>query len=84
MTTYTLPATFVLDAISRDLEIGTLIDCNKRQARIEATEEQIAELLSDAEYYVSEQRYLGSDFRGLCQSAKATVQAIAKQKKGNN
>lgn len=78
-TTYTLPLTFVLDSLSRDLNIGTLISSNKKHAKVEATEEQINELLSDAEYYASEAKYLGADFRSICQSAKSTVAAILKQ-----
>jgi hypothetical protein len=76
---YTLPLTFVLDAFSRDLNIGTLISTNKKQARIEATEEQINELFFDAQYYASESKYLGSDCKNICQSAKATMTSIMKQ-----
>jgi hypothetical protein len=79
--TYTLPATFVLDAFSRGLNVGTLISSNKKQARIESTEEQINELFSDAAYYSSESKYLGSDFKSICQSAAATMASILKQMK---
>lgn len=77
--TYTLPATFVLDAVSRNLNIGTVISCNKKQVRIEATEEQIDELFFDAQFYASEAKEFGADFKSICQSAKATMTSIMKQ-----
>lgn len=77
--TYTLPLTFVMDSFSRDLNIGTLVSTNKKQARIEATEEQINELFFDAEYYASESKYLGTGMKSICQSAKATMTSIMKQ-----
>jgi hypothetical protein len=83
MNAYTLPLTFVLDALSRDLNIGTIISSNKKQAKVEASEEQINELLSDATYYAEEARFFGSDYRSICQSAKATATAIIKQKETN-
>lgn len=76
---YILPGIFTMDAASRDLNIGTVISCNKKQARLEATQEQIDELFFDAQYYASEKKYLGSDFKSICQSAQATMTAIMKQ-----
>lgn len=77
--TYILPLTFVLDAFSRDINIGTLISSNKKQARIEATEEQIDELFFDAQFYASEAKEFGADFKSICESAKATMTSIMKQ-----
>lgn len=79
--TYTVPKTFTADALSRDLNIGTVISSNNKQIKLEATEEQIEELFFDAQFYVSEAKEFGADFKSICQSAKATMASIMKQMK---
>jgi len=79
MKTYVLPKTFVMDSLARDLDIGVIQTQNKTRVTLAATDTQIAELLSDAEYYATEARYMGSDYRALGRSALATVNAIRRQ-----
>lgn len=77
-----LPATFYWDHVERDLPGGIVLTKSKSKVKVEVTDEELAEILSDARYYASDGRYMGPNFRGVTASAKATVRAIENLLKG--
>ena len=83
MYTVKLPSRFIIDHIERcgadeGFGICTVVRETKRYVVAEMDDEGLADLLSDCDYYSEE---IGFDFEyfGLCGSARATADAIAKQ-----
>ena len=81
---YRLPPTFYDDHVSRDLPGGAVVRRNKIFVYAELTEDEVAEIQSDAEYYATEMmenaRYDRDEWLlAICKSARSTVEAIAKQ-----
>lgn len=76
-----LPRKFWKDHSSRDLPSGELLEVRKNTVVIEATLEELREILDDAKFY-SDSEYIisemGRSYIGLVSSAKATVKAIQK------
>ena len=72
-----LPAMFWQDHAERDLDSGTLIRRSGRRVFVRCTPHELAEILSDAEFYADQNG--PSDFDGaaaLRRSAAATVRSI--------
>lgn len=78
-TTLRLPPRFYADHVSRDLPAGTVVRRTKTGVYVELTEDEVAEIRSDADYYATAGDAFDTDLRGLVASAKATVRAIDKQ-----
>ncbi len=77
MTTYKLPPAFLDDHIDRDLlPESAVVRRRKTFTEVTLTDEQRAELLSDAQHYANPDNGYGRDFPGLCQSARATVRRL--------
>ena len=89
MTTYDIPKKFWKDHLSRGLRCSE--DCLSQDThtedegqmfsrfyRVDLTDIDAAELLSDARYYSTEWRYMGEglDYAGLGSSAAATVRRL--------
>jgi len=78
-----LPVIFWDDHVSRDLDLTSEIVKqvgNRYQVRM--TDEAIAELVSDADYYafwMKEYESEGGHGRSICNSARATLRALEKQ-----
>lgn len=82
MNTYTLRIgkTFFDDHLDRDLvDEYEMLKTTKTTYLVRLFESDALELLNDAEYYATECSYMGSDYRALGQSAKATAAAVIKQ-----
>ena len=73
--TVQLPPRFYDDHVDRDLPGGTVVKRTKRLVTVEATEAELAEILSDARYY-SEPGGPGDYDLGIKSSAQATVRRI--------
>lgn len=74
------PCIWAEDAISRDLDIGTVVRETTRTVHLEQTREQIEESLSDALYYSSEWKHMDMGRFGRRLGASAT-RAAARAKK---
>jgi hypothetical protein len=73
-----IPATFYFDHVNRDLSKGTVLkEYANGKVLVEMNDEEIGDLLSDAEYYAGGVDY--AELKGLQSSAKATVRAINDQ-----
>ena len=80
MVTVKVPSTFYYDHINRDLPAGEVIkDYADGKSLIKFNSEALADLLSDAEFYVEMASDLNKEYFGLVQSARATVRAIKAQ-----
>lgn len=83
--TYRVPRIFFDDHEARDLPSGTVVRRNDRFVYVDMTDDEAAELLSDARYYDddalrAEARYEQNDFLlSICGSARSTVAALVKQ-----
>lgn len=78
-----LPPTFYNDHISRDLltrEVATRR--TKRHVYVMLTDEEITALLEDAIFYTTDGMYSAWEYQPLVSSARATIQAIKTQHKG--
>jgi hypothetical protein len=85
-TTYKLPGRFFEDHMSRYWGEGVWAEHDRESerwtgnyVRIDLTDEQHDELLSDAEFYADGGGGFGSQYRGLMRSADATVRALKVQ-----
>ena len=77
-TSIKIPSTFYFDHVNRDLSKGIIIkEYASGKVLVEMNDEEIADLLSDAEYYAEGVDY--QELKGLQSSAKATVRAINDQ-----
>jgi len=77
-TSIKIPSTFYFDHVNRDLSKGTVLkEYANGKVIVEMNDEEIADLLSDAEYYSEGVDY--AEIKGLQSSAKATVRAINDQ-----
>jgi hypothetical protein len=77
MTTKRLPRRFVEDHIDRSCAPRSIVQrWTKRHVYVQLSAEQEAELRSDADYYASEARHMGSGYLGLGASARATLAAL--------
>lgn len=71
---------FYFDHVSRDLSKGTILkEYANGKVLVEMNDEEIADLLGDAEYYSECADQFGVEYQGLCKSAKATVRTINDQ-----
>jgi len=79
LTRVTIPARFWDDHRARDCNRAG-IEVGRTTSRVTITldEHGIAELVSDAQYYATEWRYMGRQFIGLGRSAAATLAALDK------
>lgn len=85
---YELPAVFLQDHASRDLDEGiAYISTKGRYEYVVLTDEAYDELLSDADFY-ADSRYvineMGREFLGLSRSAKATAARLRKAGRPND
>lgn len=71
----TIPRKYGLDAIERGLDVGRVVKVTARQVTLDCTDEQLAELRSDAEYYADEAGW-SDHARGYCRSARAALKAL--------
>lgn len=71
-----LPLRFYEDHSSRDLDTPKALSYTKTHVYVDSEDPAIPELLDDAKYYAESMRYMDSDCRGLCMSAKATVKIL--------
>ena len=83
-TTYRVPTTFWADHEYRQdgIDVCTVVKHGKRITTIEGTPEQVANLLSDAEYYadpVSARELRADGYGHLINSAQRTIEALKKQ-----
>ena len=69
-----IPKLFYDDHLARDLPSPKILKQPKTNYFISETDEHISDLLDDADYYVW--TVSTSDYKGLVQSAKATLKAI--------
>ena len=73
-----IPATFYFDHVNRDLSKGIVLkEYASGKVLVEMNDEEIADLIRDAEYYAEGVDY--QELKGLQSSAKATVRAINDQ-----
>ena len=78
----TVPSRFYYDHVGRDLPSGTVIkDYANGKTKIEADDEVVSDLLSDAEFYweCRDDGFIEGGLLGLCLSARATIKAINDQ-----
>ena len=75
MGVYKLPPKFYWDHRSRELPSGEVVKETSRHVHVRLTDEERDELLSDAEYYVSDGKYMSVE-QGLISSARATVKRL--------
>lgn len=76
-TTYSTPPRFYDDHVSRDLPGGKIVKRTERLVTVELTDDEAAELLSDAAYYVAAGTdVFGTDSLGLISSARATERRL--------
>jgi hypothetical protein len=71
-----LPPRFYWDHVSRDLPAGKVVSETQRYVRVELTQDDYEELLSDAKHYAYSMAVGGFEDRGLIASARATVKAL--------
>lgn len=76
MPIYRLPPTFYDDHVSRDLPSGEEVRRTKSHVFVNLTDEERAELLSDARHYASPSMGFSADYPGLVASARATIKAL--------
>lgn len=73
-----IPSRFYFDHVNRDLSKGIVVkEYANGKVLVEMTDEEISDLLSDAEFYSEGVDY--AELKGLQSSAKATVRAINDQ-----
>ena len=75
MITIQLPAKWCDDALARELEIGVEISRNKRYITMRMSKAELAEAISDADYYATTYG-LDEDLLGLRRSAKAALKRL--------
>lgn len=77
--TYRIPWTYWLDARSRCIVVGDVVRSNRSSVYVNLTDDEYAEVMSDATYYADAGTdVFGSEMRGVCTSAAATVRSLAK------
>lgn len=74
-----LPKVFYFDHINRGCSTGVFIDENKNVIKVSMTRKEIADLLSDADYYADSYTASEMGMRDITQSAKRTITAIGRQ-----
>lgn len=77
----TLPRVFWLDHTERDLPSGELIRRSVASVVVEVTEDELREIESDARFYSDANGPDGCP-RSIIESAKRTVAAIEKHRRG--
>jgi len=78
--TVLVPSRFYYDHQGRDLPSGKVIkQYANGKVNVVLSQEELNDLLSDAEYYSECADQFGQEYQGLCKSAKATVKAINQQ-----
>jgi|FLYL01.1.fsa_nt_gi hypothetical protein len=80
-----LPPAFIIDHIDRDLlRSDAVVKETRTYVVVALTDDELAELLSDARHYADPVNGYSSDplFRGLARSAAATVRAIDRLREG--
>jgi len=81
--TLTVPSKFYYDHRDRDLPSGKVIkEYANGKVKVVLSHSELNDLLSDAEYYAECADQFGTEYQGLCKSAKATVKAIQLQTGG--
>ena len=71
-----VPPRFYWDHVYRDLPGGTVVSETKRYVRVDLSQDEFEELLSDALHYAYHMAPAGFEEWGLIQSARATVKAL--------
>jgi len=78
--TIVVPSRFYYDHRDRDLPSGKVIkEYANGKVNVVLSHSELNDLLSDAEYYAECADQFGTEYQGLCKSAKATVKAIKEQ-----
>lgn len=75
--TFDIPPAFYWDHVYRDLPGGIVIKETKRYVRVQLTDEERSEILSDARHYASPSMGYAADYPGLVSSARATIKRLA-------
>jgi hypothetical protein len=79
LVTVSLPPAFYADHVARELPAGLVVKQTKKAVTVALTQEELAELRSDASHYAFSMAEGGFEGRGLIASAKATLKALDKQ-----
>jgi hypothetical protein len=78
--TVVVPSRFYYDHKFRDLPSGKIVqEYSNGKVKVVLSQGELSDLLSDAEYYAECADQFGTEYQGLCKSAKATVKAIELQ-----
>lgn len=78
--TVVVPSRFYNDHKFRDLPSGQVIqEYSNGKVKVVLSQNELSDLLSDAQYYSECADQFDSTYQGLCKSATATVKAINQQ-----
>jgi hypothetical protein len=80
MKIYKVPAAFYRDHIYRDCgNANQIVKTNRSYTYVKLTQETYADLMSDSDYYINAGNEMGSEYKGIIASARATKTALIKQ-----